>query len=206
MISIKVCGLTRPEDIQAVNRFAPDYVGFVFAPSRRHVSPETAKNLVRGLAEGILPVGVFVNEVPQRVAFIAAMCGLKVIQLHGNEDSAYQEEIKRLTGREVWKAVRVKDKESLREVMEGCADRYLLDAYHPSQQGGCGQTFDWSLLEGILSQKIMLAGGLMPENVAQAVQLVRPYGVDVSSGVETDGYKDPEKIKEFIRIVRGESQ
>ncbi len=204
MISVKVCGLTRPEDIDAVNRFAPDYVGFVFAPSRRQVSPETARRLIRGLAEGILPVGVFVNEVPQRVAFIAAMCGLRVIQLHGDEDSETQDEVRRLTGREVWKAVRVKDRESLLEVTEGRADRYLLDAYHPEQRGGCGQTFDWSLLKEIPSEKIVLAGGLMPENVAQAVRDIQPYGVDVSSGVETDGRKDPEKIKEFIRIVRGE--
>lgn len=204
MISVKVCGLTRPEDIDAVNRFAPDYVGFVFAPSRRQVSPETARSLIRGLAEGILPVGVFVNEVPQRVAFIAAMCGLRVIQLHGDEDSETQDEVRRLTGREVWKAVRVKDRESLLEVTEGRADRYLLDAYHPEQRGGCGQTFDWSLLKEIPSEKIVLAGGLMPENVAQAVRDIQPYGVDVSSGVETDGQKDPEKIKEFIRIVRGE--
>ncbi len=204
MISVKVCGLTRPEDIDAVNRFAPDYVGFVFAPSRRQVSPETARRLIRGLAEGILPVGVFVNEVPQRVAFIAAMCGLRVIQLHGDEDSETQDEVRRLTGREVWKAVRVKDRESLLEVTEGRADRYLLDAYHPEQRGGCGQTFDWSLLKEIPSEKIVLAGGLMPENVAQAVRDIQPYGVDVSSGVETDGQKDPEKIKEFIRIVRGE--
>ena len=204
MISVKVCGLTRPEDIDAVNRFAPDYVGFVFAPSRRQVSPETARRLIRGLAEGILPVGVFVNEVPQRVAFIAAMCGLRVIQLHGDEDSETQDEVRRLTGREVWKAVRVKDRESLLEVTEGRADRYLLDAYHPEQRGGCGQTFDWSLLKEIPSEKIVLAGGLMPENVAQAVRDIQPYGVDVSSGVETDGQKDPEKIKEFIRSVRGE--
>lgn len=204
MISVKVCGLTRPEDIDAVNRFAQDYVGFVFAPSRRQVSPETARRLIRGLAEGILPVGVFVNEVPQRVAFIAAMCGLRVIQLHGDEDSETQDEVRRLTGREVWKAVRVKDRESLLEVTEGRADRYLLDAYHPEQRGGCGQTFDWSLLKEIPSEKIVLAGGLMPENVAQAVRDIQPYGVDVSSGVETDGRKDPEKIKEFIRIVRGE--
>ena len=204
MISVKVCGLTRPEDIDAVNRFAPDYVGFVFAPSRRQVSPETARSLIRGLAEGILPVGVFVNEVPQRVAFIAAMCGLRVIQLHGDEDSETQDEVRRLTGREVWKAVRVKDRGSLLEMAGGRADRYLLDAYHPEQRGGCGQTFDWSLLKEIPSEKIVLAGGLMPENVAQAVRDIQPYGVDVSSGVETDGRKDPEKIKEFIRIVRGE--
>lgn len=205
MISVKICGLTCPKDIDAVNRFAPDYAGFVFAPSRRQVSPETARSLIRGLADGILPVGVFVNEAPQRVAFIAAMCGLKVIQLHGDEDADVQEEVKRLTGREVWKAVRVQGEKSLLEVSRGKAHRYLLDAYHPEQRGGCGQTFDWSLLKEIPSEKIILAGGLTTANIVQAMRTVKPYGVDVSSGVETDGRKDPEKIKEFIRIVRGES-
>ena len=201
---IKLCGLTHPEDVAAVNALRPDYAGFVFAPGRRRVSADTARDLIAGLAASIVPVGVFVNEVPETIARIVRMCGLGVVQLHGAEEEAQVAALRALlpTGTAIWKALRVKDAASLAPLAALPADRFLLDAWHPEQAGGTGEAFDWRILEGV-TVPFLLAGGLNAGNVEGAIRLVRPWGVDVSSGVETCGRKDPERMAAFVAAVRG---
>lgn len=202
MSKIKICGLFRPEDIAAVNRAKPDYAGFVFAPSRRQVSPDRAARLIAQLDPAILPVGVFVNESPATAARIAARAGMRVIQLHGEEDAAYLTQLRSLTDCEVWKAVRVKDADSL-STMEGLnVERFLLDAYVQGEYGGCGESFRWELLNGLGRRDFILAGGLHEGNLGEALRTVRPYCVDLSSGAETKGLKDARKIEALVSIAR----
>lgn len=202
MSKIKICGLFREEDIAAVNEARPDYAGFVFAPSRRQVSPERAARLIGKLSPGILPVGVFVNEIPARAARIAEIAGLAVIQLHGDEDGGYVGHLRRFTGLELWKAVRVRNAASLSTIDSYHVERFLLDAYSEQAYGGCGEPFCWDLIRGIDREKLILAGGLNASNLEQAVKTVRPYCVDLSSGAETGGLKDAEKMKQLVSIVR----
>ncbi len=202
MSKIKICGLFRPEDIAAVNKAKPDYAGFVFAPSRRQVSPDHAARLIAQLDPSILPVGVFVNESPAAVARIAARAGLRVLQLHGEEDAAYLAQLRSLTDCEVWKAVRVKDAGSL-STMEGLnVERFLLDAYIKGEYGGCGESFRWELLNGLDRRDFILAGGLHEGNLGEALRTVRPHCVDLSSGAETKGLKDARKIETLVSIAR----
>ena len=198
-MEIKICGIRREEDIEIVNRYKPDYIGFIFAPTRRYVSPETAKRLAEHLGGDTKTVGVFVNENPDTVREIADAVGLDVIQLHGDEDAEY---IKRLgTDREIWKAVRVKDGGEIPDT-EG-ADKILLDKYSEKEMGGTGETFNWHKVGDTKTQKpLILAGGLNKENVAEGIRIFNPVCVDVSSAVETDGVKDETKIKEFTEAVR----
>ncbi|MCD8391228.1 MAG: phosphoribosylanthranilate isomerase [Firmicutes bacterium] len=200
-MEIKVCGIRRKEDVEIVNEYKPDYIGFVFAKSRRRVSAEEAAKLSAALADGIKTVGVFVNENPREVERIAKTAGLYAVQLHGDEDEDY---ISRLNvNTEIWKAVRVRGGDIVTDVKG--ADRILLDKYSEAEYGGGGKPFDW--LGGLdirAKAPIMLAGGLNARNVADGIRIFAPAGVDVSSGVETDEYKDRDKIKEFIEKVRGE--
>lgn len=207
MTKVKVCGLMRPEDVEAVNRHGADYAGFVFAESRRRVAPDDSKALIRSLNPMIMPVGVFVDEEVERVADIANFCALGAVQLHGGEGNGYVAALRKLlpAGTMVIKAVRVRDAGSLKQAETADYDLLLLDAYSDDVAGGAGKTFDWNLLEGF-GRPYLLAGGLKSDNVAQAVSRLKPYGVDVSTGVETDGKKDETKIAEFIekaRSVRG---
>lgn len=203
MTEIKICGLTDADSVRAVNRFRPEYAGFVFAKSRRRVTVEAARALIRLLDPVVVPVGVFVNEEAAAVASIAAACGLRAVQLHGNEDGGYVRALKRLLpGTLVIKAVRVRDQASLKAADTHGCDLFLLDAWRPGGGGGTGETFDWELARGF-EAPFLLAGGLDAKNVSEAVGRCAPLGVDVSSGVETDGRKDAAKIAEFIEIVRG---
>ena len=198
MTRIKMCGLRRPEDIEAVNRLAPEYIGFVFAPaSRRYVSPEEAAALRQALRPEIRTVGVFVNEEPETVSRLLQEGIIDIAQLHGDEDRDYITRLKTLTGKLVIRAFRVKGEADLRAAEESTADMILLDA-----GAGDGKTFDWSLLSSV-SRPYFLAGGLTPENAAEAVGKFRPFAVDVSSGIETNGFKDFEKMRAFVRAVRG---
>jgi phosphoribosylanthranilate isomerase len=203
MAKVKICGLTRMEDVEAVNRHRPDYAGFVFAPGRRQLSPENARQLVERLDPSILSVGVFVNEGIETAAVIAGHCRLGAVQLHGSEDDAYIFRLNALLppGTLVIKAVRVKYVDSIKQAEKTHCGLLLLDAYTQGQAGGAGETFDWGLLEGF-RRPYLLAGGLNAGNVEEAIRLLDPYGVDVSSGVETDGRKDSEKIAEFIGLAR----
>ena len=198
MTKIKLCGLTRPADIEAANVLRPDYVGFVFAPgSRRRLTPEQAKALKCLLNPGILAVGVFVNEEPEHVAELLRRGTIDLAQLHGDEDEAYLSALRRLTKAPILQAFRIRSEADLAVAVESTADYVLLDA-----GAGDGKTFDWSLLEEF-DRPYFLAGGLTPENVYAAVGALRPFAVDVSSGIETDGVKDPAKMRAFAAAVRG---
>jgi len=201
MVKVKICGITRQEDVFYVNKHKPDYVGFVFADSRRRVSPEQCAKLAYALNGNIKKVGVFVNENPAVIVKIIDQCKLDVVQVHGDETVEYMLELSRLIpfGIEVWKAVRVRDMFSLLELEKFKVDAYVLDAYDEAGYGGTGKIIDWNLVSSVGKLgKVILAGGLTPENVHDAVSIVRPYAVDVSSGVETGGYKDEKKIRDFI--------
>lgn len=197
-IKIKLCGLMRPSDIEAANLLHPDYVGFVFArKSRRYVSLERVKTLKELLHPDILAVGVFVDEEPDAVAAWLAAGVIDLAQLHGGEDEAYMEKLRGLTDKPIIKAFSVKGEGDIRNANESSADYVLLDA----GDGGTGTAFDRELLAG-MNRPYFLAGGLDPSTVGEAVRRWRPYAVDVSSGIETDGVKDADKMREFVDHVR----
>jgi len=201
MIRIKICGLTREEDIAAVNRCLPDYIGFVFAESRRQVSPGQARLLKAKLDKRIKAVGVFVNE---SIEAIAAQCNagtIDLVQLHGDEGEDFVLELKQRVDCPVIKAVRVKNPEQLLAAQTLPCDLLLLDTYSEGQYGGSGLTFDHSLIPE-LQKPFFLAGGLHLDNVEQAVKDSHPWGVDISSGVESKGIKDEVKIRAIIARVR----
>ncbi|MFT9496718.1 phosphoribosylanthranilate isomerase [Anaerosolibacter sp.] len=199
MLKVKICGLTREEDIDYVNHLLPDYAGFVFAASKRQVTLEQAKKLIEKLDNRIEKVGVFVNPAMEEVRKIAECCKLDILQFHGEEKP---EDIEKFTQR-VWKAFRIKDVESYKELNQYEVDGYLLDSFMKGQQGGTGQAFDWYLNADIHKNKcIILAGGLSADNLQEAVKEMKPHVVDVSSGVESNGHKDFEKMKKFIEKVR----
>lgn len=197
---IKFCGLSRNCDIETANVLSPDYVGFVFAKnSRRCVSFARAKELKALLAPGILTVGVFVNEDPRTVAAFLEAGVIDAAQLHGDEDTDYIRGLKSLTKAPLIKAFGLRSIHDLPAVERCPADLVLLD----SPGGGTGRLFDWQLLENI-QRPYFLAGGLSAENVGKAIARLRPFGVDVSSGIETGGYKDREKMTAFAAAVREE--
>lgn len=199
MTKIKICGLKRPEDIDYVNEAGPDYCGFIInvPGSPRTLPPSAVQRLCRRLKEGIKPVGVFVNALPEEILDLALNGTIKVIQLHGRENDAFIERIKALTSLPVIKAYSVSDRDDLLKAAESPADYILLD--HGA--GGTGKSFEWSLLTDF-NRPYFLAGGLTPENLPEAVKRFHPFAVDLSSGVETDGYKDREKILAAMAAVR----
>lgn len=201
MTKIKLCGLSRPQDIQAANGLLPDYIGFVFAPkSRRYVTPKQAAQL-RGLLDpGITAVGVFVNEAPKAVAELLDRGVIDIAQLHGTEDEEYISALRALTDRPLIKAFRIDSEQDILAAQNSTADYILLD----SGDGGTGTRFDWSLIRR-LERPYFLAGGLRVDNVGDAVAALDPYAVDVSSGIETGGVKDTNKMIEFVHAVRGVS-
>lgn len=199
MSKIKICGLKRPEDIMAVNRAEPDFAGFVIevAKSSRCVSCEQVRELTAGLKETILPVGVFVNASIELVAQLCREDIIALVQLHGQEDQAYMEEFRRYTNKPLIQAFSIRSEEDIRQALLSEADYILLD----QGNGGTGRTFDWSLIPPI-SRPFFLAGGLSIRNLRQAVEQVRPWAVDLSSSLETEGFKDPEKIRQAVELVR----
>jgi phosphoribosylanthranilate isomerase len=205
MAAVKICGLMNRGDIDAVNHSKPDFAGFVFAPGRRRIQFRHARLLIEELDAAIIPVGVFVNEAVETVVEIVKDCALDVVQLHGEEDSAYISALRWLLHSEIpiCKAIRVRDASSLLKADRFGCDMLLLDAWCAGQAGGAGREFDWKLLEGF-SRPYFLAGGLNAGNIVSAIELLNPFGVDVSTGVETDGLKDGEKINAFIALARGE--
>ena len=204
-VKIKICGLTRPQDIDCVNKLQPDYVGFVFAKSKRQVSSEMAAQLKSLLSPQIKAVGVFVNDDAAHIASLANAGVIDLIQLHGDEDADYCMRIRKLTEVPVIKAVRVRSAESLLGINAYPCDYFLLDTYVSGAYGGSGQQFDTSLLSAAkITKPYFIAGGLNAENIGRALQ-AQPsniFGVDVSGGVETNGVKDPAKIAKFIAEVR----
>ena len=200
---IKMCGISKVETIPAIVEAKPDYMGLVFAPSKRQVTVEQAKTLVDELHKQyeIKTVGVFVNETVENLLKIAEEVKLDVIQLHGDEDESFIQTLKEQSNVEVWKAVQVRSAADAEKWIDSSADMLLFDAYHKDERGGTGEVFDWSSLDEF-ERPFMLAGGIDSTNVARAIRTVRPYGIDISSGIETEGVKDDEKIKAFTNIVR----
>ena len=201
MTRVKICGLTAAEDAAAAVEAGADALGFVFVPGTpRCISPERAAAIIAALPPLVSAVGVFVDQPLDEVAAITTACRLQAVQLHGNEPPAY---CRRLSV-PVIKAIRVRGPESLAALEGYPAQAFLLDAFVEGQPGGTGATFPWALArEATRHGRIILSGGLRPETVAEAVRTIRPFGVDVSSGVERrPGLKDHEKVREFIVAVR----
>jgi phosphoribosylanthranilate isomerase len=204
-MKIKICGITNPEDADVAAKAGADALGFVmYRNSPRWVEPAVARAIIAGLPPFVSAVGVFVNEEAERVRALMDECGFALAQLHGDESALYCQDL----GRPVLKALRLKDRGTVLALAEfqGRANvrGFLIDAFSDHAYGGTGQTVDWRLAqETVRSARVILAGGLNPRNVAEAVQAVRPYGVDVSSGVEkSPGKKDPDKVKAFIEAAR----
>ena len=214
---VKMCGISKVETIPAVVEAKPDYMGLVFAPSKRQVTVDQAKILVEELNRGyakkygsdtehdkndtIKTVGVFVNETIDNLVTIANEANLDAVQLHGDEDEAFIQSLKERTNVEVWKAIQIRTAADTEKWIDSSADMLLFDAYHKDERGGTGEVFDWSSLDAF-ERPFMLAGGIDSTNVARAIRTVRPYGIDISSGIETNGVKDDEKITAFIKIVK----
>jgi phosphoribosylanthranilate isomerase len=197
MVKVKICGITRLEDALLAVEAGADALGFVFFhESPRHIFPEQAAAIIRHLPPFVQTVGLFVDEALETVNKTAGLCGLDIIQLHGKETPEYCEAVRR----RVIKAFRVKDITCLEPMNTYQASAFLLDAWSPTAHGGTGRTFNWEIAACAAQvSRIILAGGLTPDNVAEAILQVRPYGVDVSSGVESSpGKKDSRKLTEFI--------
>ncbi|MFC4402770.1 phosphoribosylanthranilate isomerase [Gracilibacillus xinjiangensis] len=200
MVKVKICGLMNREAILTAVDAGTDFIGFVFAQSKRQVTKEKAAELAKYIPPNVKKVGVFVNEKLEVIQDIAREVGLDYIQLHGDESPAFCKEI----GLPVIKAFHVASKEDLDNVASYECDYYLLDSPAGKYRGGNGEKFDWSITkeQDFLNKKILLAGGLHAENVEEAIQEVNPTGVDVSSGVETDSVKDLDKIRAFILAAK----
>ena len=214
---VKMCGISKVETIPAVVEAKPDYMGLVFAPSKRQVTVDQAKTLVEELHRGyaqkygsdtehdkndtIKTVGVFVNETVDNLVTIANEANLDAVQLHGDEDETFIQSLKERTNVEVWKAIQIRSAADVEKWIDSSADMLLFDAYHKDERGGTGEVFDWSSLDAF-ERPFMLAGGIDSTNVARAIRTVRPYGIDISSGIETNGMKDDKKITAFTKIVK----
>ena len=199
MTKIKICGLFRSCDIDFVNEAKPDWCGFIinFPKSHRNVTPDQVRALRARLDSAVAPVGVFVDQPAETVAALLNDGTISAAQLHGHEDSAYIASLRTLApGHPVWKAFKIRAAADLEQALASPADLVLLDSGQ-----GSGQTFDWSLAAGV-ERPFLLAGGLTPGNIAQAVAAVHPYGLDLSSGVETDRVKDREKILAAVAAAR----
>jgi phosphoribosylanthranilate isomerase len=204
-VKIKICGITSEEDAHKSVALGADALGFVFYDqSPRHIDPPAARRIIQTLPPFVLAVGVFVNQPLETVRRIVDDCGLALAQIHGDETPAYCESL----DRPVLRAIRLKDRRSFLSLAEykgrSGVRGFVVDAFSPNSYGGTGQTVDWALAgEAAKAAPVLLAGGLTPHNVREAIEQVRPYGVDVSSGVEASpGRKDPEKLATFIQAVR----
>ncbi len=197
MTLVKICGLRRACDIEAANELRPDYVGFVFANgSKRYVSPEEAKVLRSMLDPGISAVGVFVDADPSFIEDILDSGTIDMIQLHGNEDGGYIDRLRSSSSAPIVKAFRIGDGMDVDEIMSCPADHIMLDS-----GAGTGNVFDWNMIEN-MNRPYFLAGGLSADNVEEAIERLHPFAVDVSSGIETDGFKDKTKMAAFVAAVR----
>ena len=203
MVRVKICGITNPEDASLAAALGADALGFIFYPkSPRFVRPEAARNIIRGLPPLVLTVGVFVDQEAGEVRELAGRVGLDWVQLHGQESPEYCHTL----SRRVIKVFRVKGDEIYAQISayQGAVQAFLLDTFKPGIPGGTGKVFDWEVARQAKEYgPIILAGGLTPENVAQAIGVAQPAAVDVASGVEKEpGQKDPEKLRAFIESVK----
>ena len=200
-MKLKFCGLTREADIRAANETRPDYIGFVFAESRRRVTDEQAARLRALLSPGIQAVGVFVNDDPTHIALLANRGVIDLIQLHGSESAAYIQRLRTMTAAPIICALRVGKQTDIKRAESNLVDFLLLDTYTKDAYGGSGRTFDWSLL-GEVGKPYFLAGGLNESNIPRAMR-TGAYALDLSSGIETDGVKDAEKMRRVAALVKG---
>jgi len=207
MVKVKICGITNFEDAQAAADLGADMLGFnFFEGSKRYVERSTAAKIIRGLDDRVDPVGVFVNAEIDTIQTTVEKTGLAAIQLHGDEEPEFVATVAKTCGVPVIKALRVTPDFSVEVIRDFPVDSILLDVYSTAAFGGTGERFDWNIAVAAkqFSDRLFLAGGLTPDNVAEAVELVRPYAVDVASGVESaPGKKDPIKMEAFIRNARG---
>ncbi len=200
-MKVKICGITDYETAAAAVEAGADALGFVFAESKRHITPLHARSIIRLFPDGIEKIGVFVNSDPKKVEEISATCGLTMVQLHGDEDAADYKQI----ALPLIKAAGIGSAGDIKQAIASGTPYLLADAPKGRYRGGNGETFDWRLLKTGLPAgcKLILAGGLHAGNVKEAIRSCRPYMVDVSSGVETDGKKDHKKIRQFIAAAKG---
>ncbi len=201
---IKVCGLRRPEDAAIVNKYLPDYIGFIFdATRRRYIAPEAAEQIRQALDERITPVGVFVNASQDEIAEVLSVCKIRTVQLHGQETNDYIDRLRETIREklaiepEIIQAFRIENEQDIETAKQSHADLILLD----NGPGGTGKAFDWSLVQQI-GRPFMMAGGIEAGNINAAIETAQPYGIDVSSGAETDGVKDEAKVAALIHAVR----
>lgn len=200
MTKIKLCGMTRDCDIDYINEALPDFAGFVFAKSRRQVTPERVEEMRKRLSDKVRAVGVFVNEKAENIIALVNGGIIDVVQLHGDEDENYIKELKSAVKCDIIKAVRVKTAEDILSAQSSAADYLLFDKFCADSYGGTGETFDHSLVKS--EKPFFLAGGLSSENIEKAIRDTKPFAVDLSSGIETDGVKDREKIIDIVRRIR----
>lgn len=200
MVRVKICGIKRLEDALAAVEAGADAIGLNFwRPGRRYVAPETARVIAGALPPFVARVGVFADEDAATISAIADLCGLDALQLHGTESP----EFCRQFGRPVIKSIKVRGPHSLEDLGRYRVSAFLLDAHVPGEMGGTGRTFDWALAaRAAAAGPVILSGGLTPENVTAAIRAAAPYAVDVASGVETGGEKDPAKIRAFVARVQ----
>ena len=198
MVKIKICGLKRLEDINIVNRYKPDYIGFVFADSKRKISRELASEMKNDLDSNIISVGVFVDADINEIIDLFDKGIIEIAQLHGQESEEYIKNLKEKTNYQlkIINAIEMSDEKDLLEYDNSIADYLLLDSGK-----GSGKTFDWNLIRGDLNKEFFLAGGIDISNVSKAIDEINPYAIDLSSSLETDGFKDENKIKEIMEVI-----
>ena len=198
-MEIKICGMRTIQDIEYMNIYKPEYVGFILAPSKRQITPNLCKELISKLDENIIKVGVFVNTSSEKINQIVSFCGLDIAQLHGEEKPYECDKIEA----SVWKAFRIRSKKDIEKIDDYNVDGCLLDAYDKNAYGGTGKSFSWQLIKDLdIKRKLILAGGIKLENVENTMTIDGIKCIDVSSGVETNGIKDKDKIREIIERVR----
>jgi phosphoribosylanthranilate isomerase len=200
MTKIKICGITNLEDALLAVELGADALGFVFSKSPRRIEADVAREIIQQLPPFLSVTGVFVNETDEFVKHVARRCNLNVLQFHGDEDPEYLDNF----NRKIIKAFRIKDHSSLEKLSQYSVQGYLLDSHVEGKMGGTGVTFDWDLaIEAKQYGPVILSGGLNPDNIQSAIEKVRPYAVDASSGLElSPGKKDPEKMKLFFERIK----
>ncbi|WP_458403943.1 phosphoribosylanthranilate isomerase [Methanobrevibacter sp.] len=198
MVKIKMCGLRSLEDIELVNRYRPDYVGFVFAQSKRKVSHELAARMKKNLSDDIVSVGVFVDASQDEILKLFEEGVIEIAQLHGGESEDFINNLKEKSNSElkIIKAIEISQDIDIKKYYDSSADYLLLDSGK-----GSGKTFDWSLVKKDINKKFFLAGGINISNVREAIDEFDPYAIDLSSGLETDGVKDENKIREIMEAI-----
>ena len=204
MTKVKVCGNTNIEDVKLAISLGADYLGFIFAESKRRIEPPAAATIMKAVPDFKNFVGVFVNQSKKEVEKIVKDLGIKILQFHGDETALYCRHFTK-QGFQVIKTFRIKDAMSLKRIDEYDVTAFLFDTYHKDSAGGTGVPFDWNLIEKhpYVQEKLFLAGGLNPDNLADAIAKIHPYAVDVASGVEkSPGKKDPVLLERFILIAK----